>query len=65
MRIQCCHELWYRSEMGLGSGVAMAMASSCQQFQTKKPQGLAAALEIKKKKTWNRLSPRAHESTIL
>ena len=26
LRIWCCHELWYRSQMWLGSDVAMAVA---------------------------------------
>ena len=26
LRIQCCHELWYRSQTRLGSGVAVAVA---------------------------------------
>ena len=25
LRIQCCHRLWCRSQMGLGSGVAVAV----------------------------------------
>ena len=28
-RIRCCRELWYRSQMQVGSGVAVAMAGSC------------------------------------
>ena len=26
LRIQCCHELWCRSQTGLGSGIAVAVA---------------------------------------
>ena len=26
LRIQCCHELWYRSQTWLGSGIAVAVA---------------------------------------
>ena len=29
LRIQCCRELWYSSELWLGSHVAVAVASSC------------------------------------
>ena len=26
LRIQCCHDLWYRSQMKLESGIAVALA---------------------------------------
>ena len=36
LRIQCCHELWYRSQIRLGSGVSVAVvqAGSCSSDST-------------------------------
>ena len=32
--IQCCHELWYRLQMGSGIAVVVAQASSCSSDST-------------------------------
>ena len=32
LRIQCCHELWYRSQSQLVSGVAVVKAGSCSSY---------------------------------
>ena len=46
LKIRCCHELWYRSQTRLGSGVAVALI---RLLAWEPPYATGAALKNKKK----------------
>ena len=55
LRFQCCRELSCRSQMWLGSDVAVAvvLAGGCTSYWTPSMgTSIGAALKIKKKKVW-------------
>jgi len=58
LRIQCCHELWYRSQMWLRSCVAMAVCrlaavALIRPLAWEPPCAASVALKSKKKKVKN------------
>ena len=68
LRICCCHELWYRSQMGLRSCVAVAVASS---YSSDLTPSLGTSLchrcgpkKEKKKKLYDQINFWGHQSKL-
>ena len=58
LRTSCCHELWYRLQMQLRSGIAVAVArpAAAAPFQPlawELPYAMGVALKSKRKKKYN------------
>ena len=66
LRIWCCHNLWWRSQIQPGSGAAVAVASSCSSHLT---PGLGTSIcckwSCKKKKLTKARGPLPHDFPYL